>query len=106
MASPRLTEWLAHGPPNGSQDGARRFCSIRRAMPTERANRRGGGGVIGLEIRSFPLPAGLIATAALDDAGCLMIRTLGYLEWTAIVIAAFTGLVLWLLLTTPLGGTV
>jgi len=33
-----------------------------------------------------------------------MIRTLGYLEWTAIVIAVFTGLVLWLLLTTPLGG--
>jgi len=50
------------------------------------------------------LTAERIATAALDDTGCLMIRTLGYLEWTAIVIAAFTGLVLWLLLTTPLGG--
>lgn len=61
---------------------------------------------MGVENRSIPLTAGLIATAALDDAGCLMVRTLGYLEWTAIVIAAVTGLVLWLLLTTPLGGTV
>jgi hypothetical protein len=34
-----------------------------------------------------------------------MIRTLGFVEWTAFIIAAFTGLVLWLLLTTPLGGT-
>jgi hypothetical protein len=33
-----------------------------------------------------------------------MVRTLGYLDWMAIIIAAFTGLVLWLLLTTPLGG--
>jgi hypothetical protein len=47
---------------------------------------------------------GSAATAALEDAGCFMVRTLGYLEWMAIIIAAFTGLVLWLLLTTPLGG--